>query len=182
MINQKYDCQWAQAQNNPELVFFWKEREKWGEFSQFFQANFRAFPLFGSVGHQLFKHNEQWMMANKALLFGDVDAFNQIMSTRRPKECQDIGRTVKNFDQTVWDAEKYNIVLQGNLYKFKQNWKESDILLSTGNKILVEASPYDKVWGVYMDQYHPDVCNPLLWRGENLLGFVLMQVRDMLQE
>lgn len=83
-----------------------------------------------------------------------------------------------NFREDIWDKFKYNIVITGNYYKFVQNKALREYLQSTGNAILVEASPYDKVWGVGMSQDDENIQNPELWKGTNLLGFALMQVRD----
>ena len=68
-----------------------------------------------------------------------------------------------------------------NLLKFSQNQNFKDFLLSTGDKILVEASPYDRIWGIGMLETDNRAENPLLWNGENLLGFALMEVRDQLR-
>ena len=70
------------------------------------------------------------------------------MASKKQKEIKDLGRKVHNFDGTVWDKNKISIVLDGNLAKFSQNEKLKSMLLSTGDKILVEASPYDKIWGI----------------------------------
>jgi len=121
---------------------------------------------------------EQFMMANKALLFGDEEIYKQIMQCSDPKQMKALGRKVKNFDEAVWDEVKYSIVLNGNYLKFSQNPRLRDFLLSTGDCILVEASPYDAIWGIKMGQTDENVFNPLKWRGQNLLGFALMEVRD----
>ena len=83
--------------------------------------------------------------------------------------------------QPTWDKMKYKIVLDGNLLKFSQNEELKQFLLSTGDKILVEASPYDKVWGIGMLAENFECINPGAWNGENLLGFALMEVRDILR-
>lgn len=88
---------------------------------------------------------------------------------------------MKNFDPKLWNENKYQIVTQGNLLKFSQNQKFKDFLLSTGDKVLVEASPYDRIWGIGMLETDNRAENPLLWNGENLLGFALMEVRDELR-
>lgn len=122
---------------------------------------------------------EQYMMAQKAHLFGDDAVLEEIMQSRLPKQIKALGRKVQGFDSDVWDAYKYGIVLNGNLQKFAQNADLKAYLLSTGNAILVEASPYDDVWGIKMSA---DLAgNPLEWRGQNLLGFALMEVRVMLK-
>ncbi|WP_295221067.1 NADAR family protein [uncultured Chryseobacterium sp.] len=81
----------------------------------------------------------------------------------------------------LWDEHKYEIVKQGNLLKFSQNEKLKEFLLSTEDKVLVEASPYDTIWGIGMPETNPKAGNPSEWNGENLLGFALMEVRDELK-
>ena len=124
---------------------------------------------------------EQFMMEQKAKLFEDGEIRKQILECQDPAEIKKLGRKVQNFDQALWDTAKYTIVLNGNWCKFSQNRALRDFLLSTGDSILVEASPYDGVWGIRLPANSPDAQNPLKWRGENLLGFALMEVRDELR-
>ena len=93
-----------------------------------------------------------------------------------------LGRKVKNFDEKKWNETKYSIVFAGNLLKFSQDENLKDFLLSTKNDIIVEASPYDKIWGMGMSADDEFVENPTRWKGENLLGFALMEVRDELSK
>ena len=123
---------------------------------------------------------EQYMMAEKAKLFGDEEIRNEILSTDDPRKCKALGRKVKNFDKTVWDKEKRSIVGRGNTRKFLQNSALRDFLLSTDDKVLVEASPRDRIWGIGLGKNNPDALEPSKWRGENLLGFALMSVRDFI--
>lgn len=120
-------------------------------------------------------------MAEKARLFGDKEICAKIMESTEPNKIKALGRKVKNFDQAVWDACKYSIVLNGNYLKFIQNPKLKEFLLSTGDKVLAEASPYDGIWGIRMGEKSPNVRNPMEWQGENLLGFALMEVREELR-
>ena len=87
---------------------------------------------------------------------------------------------MRGFDQKVWDKFKYAIVLNGNWCKFSQNRDLREFLLSTGDSVLVEASPYDGIWGIRLAVSSPEAQNPMKWRGQNLLGFALMEVRDEL--
>ena len=91
---------------------------------------------------------EQYMMAGKAGLFGDSEIREQILKCSDPKQIKALGRKVRSFDQKVWDKFKYAIVLLGNWYKFSQNRELREFLLSTGGSVLVEASPYDNIWGI----------------------------------
>lgn len=123
---------------------------------------------------------EQYMMAQKACLFGDMEVYDEIIKSSNPKEIKALGRKIKNFDEQIWDREKYDIVLKGNYFKFDQNKELRDYLLSTGDSIIVEASPYDGIWGIKMSADDEQVNNPLNWKGQNLLGFALMEVRNEL--
>lgn len=123
---------------------------------------------------------EQYMMAEKARLFGDEKIRAEILRTSDPRKCKALGRKVKNFDKAVWDKRKENIVRNGNFEKFMQNSALRSFLLSTGDKVLVEASPTDRVLGIGLGKNNPDALDPQKWRGQNLLGFTLMAVwKDM---
>lgn len=125
---------------------------------------------------------EQYMMAEKARLFEDHDALKLILETEDPKIAKMTGRKVKGFHPLVWDRYKKIIVIRGNELKFSQNKTLKNFLLNTGDKKLVEASPYDKVWGIGMRANDPDVLNEGKWKGENLLGKCLMSVRGILKK
>lgn len=146
-----------------------------GCLSQWYKSHF-----FSVVDHYCCM--EQYMMSQKARLFGDDEILQQILSCDDPKEIKALGQKVRNFDETVWGEAKYSIVLNGNYKKFSQNPQLKSFLLQTGDKILVEASPYDGVWGIKMGESDENAQNPLKWRGQNLLGFALMEVRDVLRE
>lgn len=123
---------------------------------------------------------EQYMMYHKALLFDDTDIANQILSTSNAREQKALGRKVKGFDVNVWDQNKLSIITQGNYLKFSQNKKLKDQLLKTGTKILVEGSPYDKIYGVGLKWDNPLILDEKNWKGQNLLGKALMDVRSKL--
>lgn len=121
------------------------------------------------------------MMACKAELFGDREIREQILGCSDPKQIKALGRKVRGFDQAVWDKFKYAIVLNGNWLKFSQNRPLREFLLSTGDSVLVEASPYDNIWGIRLSANLPEAQDPFKWRGQNQLGFALMEVRDELR-
>jgi len=123
---------------------------------------------------------EHWMMAKKAQLFKDDKIYQKILLAKTPGEAKKLGRQVSNFDPIAWDANKYEIVVTGNISKFSQNPALKEFLLNTKNRVLVEASPVDRIWGIGMGQDNPNSDRPPLWNGENLLGFALMEVRDRL--
>lgn len=125
---------------------------------------------------------EHWMMAEKARLFGDSNALHRILSAEHPGEAKRVGREVRGFDETVWTAARYRIVVEGNVHKFSVHSELRSFLLTTGDRILVEASPIDRVWGVGLAADDQRVTDPGLWRGLNLLGFALMEVRERLQD
>lgn len=174
-ITQKYD-----NNENQKYDFFWKPypSEKTSAtsldkycFSQWYMSDFWSI-------HKTYCCMEQFMMANKAKLFADNEILEKIYNCNEPKKIFSLGRKVKNFDCDVWDKIKYSIVLNGNYYKFTQNEELRNYILSTGDSILVEASPCDAVWGIKMSEDNKDILNPDNWKGENLLGFALMEVRD----
>lgn len=124
---------------------------------------------------------EQAMMHHKALLMGDEDTAEEIMKTKIPQKIKAWGRRVKNFDPELWDKEKEQLVYEINMAKFGQNQAIKTILLRTGTKTIVEASPYDRIWGIGLSEEDPRSDDPRLWKGQNLLGKVLMRVRDDLK-
>lgn len=144
-------------------------------FSQWFNCNF-------TIDDIEYHTAEQYMMSQKALLFGDTEINREIMSAKHPKQFKDLGRRISGFNEKIWNDNKTDIVIRGNYAKFSQNPELKEFLLGTGKRVIVEASPYDKVWGIGMSADDSKVNNPLNWQGENLLGFCLMQVRDMLLE
>lgn len=129
-----------------------------------------------------FSTAEQYMMYQKAILFDDNQVADKILQTNDPKTQKALGRTVRGFSQALWDQHKFNIVVQGNLLKFSQNSALQQQLLATGEKILVEGSPYDKIWGVGLKWSDPKILNDQNWQGANLLGKALMEVRQKLRD
>lgn len=125
---------------------------------------------------------EQYMMAQKAVLFGDEKILAEIMAASHPKQYKDLGRRITGFKQDIWDKNCCDIVVKGNVAKFSQNGDLKAFLLNTNSRILVEASPYDKIWGIGMGADDPRCENPTLWNGTNFLGFCLMEVRDFIRE
>ncbi|OCA71819.1 hypothetical protein BBH99_13715 [Chryseobacterium contaminans] len=167
-----------QKKQRIKFLFFWghtaKDEITKSCFSQWFTGKFEENGI-------VYKTAEHYMMAGKARLFNDTEILEKILQAPSPNQAKTLGRKVKNFDPKLWNDHKYEIVKQGNLLKFSQNNKYKDFLLSTGDKILVEASPYDTIWGIGMLETDSRAENPLLWNGENLLGFALMEVRDELR-
>lgn len=105
----------------------------------------------------------------------------EILGSPSPAEAKQLGRRVRGFEEEVWDAACFELVVKGNLAKFEQNPELRSFLLSTGDQVLVEASPYDRIWGIGMGERDPRARDPRCWEGENLLGFALMEARDRLR-
>jgi ribA/ribD-fused uncharacterized protein len=122
------------------------------------------------------------MMAEKAKLFGDEDVRVQILGTRTPKAAKELGRQVRNFDEQVWADARFRLVVEGKVAKFSQNRELGDYLLGTRERVLVEASPSDCIWGIGLAADSAEAMNPERWRGLNLLGFALMEARQRLRE
>lgn len=106
----------------------------------------------------LYPTAEHWMMASKARMFGDTEALEQIPVAPDPKSAKALGRQVKNFEEAVWKASARRLVTEGNIAKFQQNLPLRDFLLSTGDAVLVEASPRDWIWGIALDRTIRRLC------------------------
>lgn len=124
---------------------------------------------------------EHFMMAEKARLFHDTEKCNEILKARNPAVAKKLGREVINFEEHTWLQHRWDIVVRGNFAKFGQHQELADFLIKTGDRILVEASPFDRVWGIGMSANDPDIEKPENWKGQNLLGFALMEVRALLR-
>lgn len=124
---------------------------------------------------------EHWMMAGKARLFGDTEAERRVMAAAHPGAAKKAGRTVRGFDEEIWRRERFGIVVEGSVHKFRQHPDLRVYLLSTGDRVLVEASPLDRVWGIGLAADDERAQDPARWRGLNLLGFALMEARERLR-
>jgi ribA/ribD-fused uncharacterized protein len=118
------------------------------------------------------------MMAEKAALFEDRATREQVLCAASPGAAKALGREVRGFDEAVWLKSRFSIVVQANEAKFGQNPELRQFLQQTGSRVLVEASPVDTIWGIGLAHDDEKANNPNLWRGLNLLGFALMQVRS----
>jgi len=117
----------------------------------------------------------------KATTFGDAESGREILATNSPREQKAIGRKVKNFDSAKWDAVCVQIVTDILVHKFNSDDKLKVILLDTNNKHIVEASPFDTIWGIGMGVDNPDVLYQSLWNGKNYLGICLMNAREIIR-
>lgn len=125
---------------------------------------------------------EQYMMAEKARLFKDERTLKKIMAATDPADQKRYGREVQGFDERKWSSVCFDVVLRGNLEKYRQNEELCQKLLATGDLTFVEASPKDKIWGIGLDKNHKDATHPGKWQGKNLLGKVLDQARKTIRE
>jgi ribA/ribD-fused uncharacterized protein len=127
-----------------------------------------------------FASAEHYMMWRKALLFDDTTVAARVLAAASPAEAKALGREVSGFSEPAWVAERLDIVVAGNLAKFGQNPSLRSYLLGTGSRVLVEASPLDRVWGIGLTADDPRATDPSSWQGLNLLGEALMEVRSRL--
>jgi ribA/ribD-fused uncharacterized protein len=161
----------------PRYLFFWGHTPKRpGQLdsaclSQWWPA---AFP---ADGHQ-FPSAEHYMMWRKAQLFDDEAKAAQILTARSPAQAKALGRTVANFDEAIWEQHRWDIVVAGSVAKFGGEPGLRDYLLATGRRVLVEASPMDRIWGIGLAADSDRATSPHTWRGQNLLGFALMEARE----
>ncbi|MBU2706647.1 NADAR family protein [Zooshikella marina] len=168
----------VEAGANIKYLFFWGHQKPDSGvnkscLSQWYQASF-------SIDGVLYHTAEHYMMAEKAKLFNDQRLYKKILTASHPSEAKRLGREIIGFDERVWCANRFDIVVKGNLAKFSQNPTLQNYLLGTQQRVLVEASPVDRIWGIGLAADHADATNPAKWKGENLLGFALMLVRQNL--
>lgn len=175
--NMEYVMNEYSKQQNLKYLFFWGHKPSTDGnitkscLSQWYDC---YFTINGTSYHTA----EQYMMSQKAKLFNDDVMFQRIMNATHPNDYKKLGRKVKNFNLNVWKEHQVDIVINGNMAKFSQNEDIKSFLLNTKGRILVEASPYDTIWGIGLSCNAPNIENPCVWKGCNLLGFSLMQVRD----
>ena len=180
----KYSRDWLQHHIEQgihvEYYFFWGHTQKKKMvvdkscFSQWYPS---AFEVDGIT----YFTAEHWMMAKKAELFNDSETMREILTFEKPVVAKALGREIKNFNPDSWANASYEIVVEGNKHKFYQNEALKNFLIQTGDMILVEASPVDAIWGIGLGQDAIEAKNPYTWKGSNLLGFALMEVRDLLK-
>ncbi|MCW8102578.1 NADAR family protein [Streptomyces tauricus] len=124
---------------------------------------------------------EHWMMARKARLFGDAEAERTALDAPNPALAKKAGRLVRDFDQGVWERERFGIVVEGSVAKFASDDELRGFLMGTTGRVLVEASPVDRIWGIGLAADDARASDPTRWQGPNLLGFALMTARERLR-
>ena len=159
-----------------EIIGFHREYEDNGCFCNWYPAEF-------DYAGRHYLHSEQFMMYQKVMMFGQRALGDEIMRTADPEQCKILGREFfDGFDAALWKRTRFVVVKRGIRAKFSQNPSMMETLLATGNAILAECSPRDKDWGILLSTSDPEVQDITKWRGENLLGQVLMEVREELRE
>ncbi|MCX5746926.1 MAG: NADAR family protein [Proteobacteria bacterium] len=159
------------SERSPYTFFFTEA----SPFSQWYPCSF-TMPVDGPV----FTCAEQYMMYGKAMLFGDHAVAAKVLAAAHPREHKALGRAVAPYDEHAWRVHRERIVMDGNRAKFTQDAALRAALIATAGTLLVEASPYDKIWGIGLAATDPRALDPAQWRGQNLLGKVLTSLRDEL--
>jgi len=166
--------------NTVKYLFFWGHTNRSDTvnascLSQWYPAKFE-------IEGRIYPTAEHFMMGEKARLFGDAETREKVFDSDDPGFAKAVGREVRGFDEEKWQRHRIQIVEQANIAKFSQNPNLGSFLLSTSSRVLVEASPRDRIWGIGLTKDDERANNPNLWKGLNLLGFALMNVREALSE
>lgn len=154
----------------PSMVLFWN-----GWLSNWFSSPF----VLDKIKYSCV---EQYMMAKKAQLFRDQESWRKIMKTENPAKIKALGRKIKKFDEKTWEKQRLRIVQDGSFAKYSQNYSLWKLLDDTGDRIIVEASPYDKIWGIGLALQDPKAQDPTKWKGSNLLGICIMHARSRIRD
>lgn len=164
----------------PKYLHFWGHTALGPELgthvlSQWFPTTFE------DADGRIFRSAEHYMMWRKATLFCDTVSADKILAAASPGEAKALGRTVKRFIEDTWAGNRWEIVVEGSMLKFASDPQLHEYLTGTRNRVLVEASPRDHIWGIGMTADSEHATTPSEWRGLNLLGFALMEARSRLQ-
>lgn len=156
------------------VICFHNPDEENGYLSNWYLSDFTA-------GGVQFSSMEQYMMYQKAMLFSDAENAGLILGTADVSKIKALGRVVRNYSDTVWNGMRQVCIYRGLLEKFRQNPQLQEQLLATGDAWLAECAVYDRIWGIGLSMHAEERFDLTKWRGQNLLGFALMQVRDTLR-
>lgn len=157
------------------VVCFHNPEEINGYLSNWYLSDF-------SVDGIQYSSMEQYMMYQKALLFEDMEIAKQILNTSNVGKIKALGRSVKNYEDVIWNGMRQIIVYQGLLQKFQQNTELKEKLLATQEHLLAECAVQDKIWGIGLSMKDERRLHLDKWQGQNLLGFSLMRVRSALKQ
>jgi len=175
------------ARTAADYTFFWSTNHVNGWASQWYRAPFTVTVKMDGVDREVkFLTNEHWMMLHKALLFNDLDVANEVLSINGTSKqdmaaVKKLGRQVRNFKEDVWVQHRERMVTEGTVHKFRQNADLRGKLFATGETMLVEASPFDKIWGIGCEEATAISKGESKW-GLNLLGKALVEARRVLRE
>ncbi|KAG9085346.1 hypothetical protein FRC06_003651, partial [Ceratobasidium sp. 370] len=159
-------------------IYFWKPEQEHGYLSPWYYTQFKSTEANGSTF--TYHSAEQYMIHRKGLLFApNSSVTHEILKTTSPAEIRALGRKVPNFDEAAWSKQKLSVVTMGNFLKFSQDPGLKGLLLGTGSRDLIEANPYDRLWGIGYDAKDAPA-NRARW-GENLLGRALVNVRKAIK-
>lgn len=157
-----------------QVICFDNEHPENLYFSNWYRAPF-------VINGKQFSSIEQFMMYEKAMLFDDYEIADKVLQTEDAGEIKALGRQVKNYDDHVWNGRRQIIVFRGLMEKFGQNPELKAALLETGDALLAECEPKDRIWGIGMSIDDPRRLNPAEWDGQCLLGYTLIEVREQLK-
>ena len=156
------------------IIGFHNPDEAYGFLSNWYLSDF-------VINNITFTSMKQYMMYQKAMLFGDVEIASQIMGTTDVGRIKALGRSVSNYNESVWNGMRQVLIYKGLVEKFRQNKSLLIELQKTGDAILAECAVQDRIWGIGLSMTDPDRNNMDLWKSQNLLGYALMLVRDELR-
>ena len=156
-----------------DVVCFHKPEEEHGYLSNWYPSEF-------IVNGTVFSSMEQYMMYKKAVCFHDKEIADKILMTDDVVEIKALGRLVANYNDNYWNGVRQIIVFEGLLAKFSQNEDLKTLLKATGNTLLAECAVRDRIWGIGLSMKDPDRFEIDKWKGQNLLGYALMMVREQL--
>jgi ribA/ribD-fused uncharacterized protein len=193
--------EYSDENNNVNIIPFWRVTDPYGMLCQWYMVDIifdrdthkslpkkiKSMKIFENKKlvkslYNTYNCSEQFMMFGKAMVFNDKIIGDKILRSTSPKTHKSLGRKVSNFDADIWSSTSVEIVTLGNYLKFTQNNTLKNILSDTGDSILVEASPYDKLWGVGIKFDNKKIYDKTKWKGLNLLGEILMSVRDTITD
>jgi ribA/ribD-fused uncharacterized protein len=158
------------------FIYFWKHDEiPYGVFCNWSPHSIQ-------IDEITFATAEHALMFGKAILFKDEEASKKLITSKDPKEAKSIGRTVKDFDEQIWDQHKFTIMCKVLLAKVNQHKIIKDLLLTTQDATIVEASPLDDIWGIGLGAKKAALVGPSKWKGQNLLGKAWEYVRNEIKK
>lgn len=157
-----------------KVICFHNPEEENGYLSNWYLSDF-------TVGGMRYTSLEQYMMHQKALRFRDENIAAQILATDDVAHIKELGRMVSRYKNHVWNGMRQIIVYEGLLAKFTQNEELKRALLNTGDAVLAEAAMYDLIWGIGLSMKDPRRLDPREWKGQNLMGYALMLVRERIK-